>query len=132
MGSRYTWTPADTPKLNSTSERKSRTLGEMCLSMLLRSGLPTDFWWDAYDTATYIAIRLPTKTVKGYMTPWECVHGDIPDLSHLRIWGCKSYLKLPKNYAGKISVTKCLLDISLDTLLRGKSGIKCGSLSTIK
>ena len=100
-GSRYTWTPADTPELNSTSERKWRTLGEMCLSMLLRSGLPTDFWWDAYETATYIAIRLPTKTVKGYMTPWECVHGDIPDLSHLRIWGCKSYLKLPKNYARK-------------------------------
>jgi hypothetical protein len=88
-GSRYTWTPADTPELNSTSERKWRTLGEMCLSMLLRSGLPTDFWWDAYEAATYIAIRLPTKTIQGYMTPYECVHGEIPDLSHLRIWGAK-------------------------------------------
>ena len=100
-GSRYTWTPADTPELNSTSERKWRTLGEMCLSMLLRSGLPTDFWWDAYEAATYIAIRLPTKTVKGYLTPYECVHGEIPDLSHLRIWGCKTYLKMPRNYARK-------------------------------
>ena len=66
--------------------------------MLLRSGLPTDFWWDAFETATYIAIRLPTKTVQGYMT---CVHGGIPDLSHLRIWGCKTYLKMPRNYARK-------------------------------
>jgi hypothetical protein len=64
-GSRYTWTPADTPELNSTSERKWRTLGEMSLSMLLRSGLPVDFWWDAYETATYTTIRLPTTTAKG-------------------------------------------------------------------
>ena len=35
VGSRYTWTPADTPELNSTSERKWRTLGEMALSILL-------------------------------------------------------------------------------------------------
>ena len=31
-GARYTWTPVDTPELNLTSERKWRTLGEMCLS----------------------------------------------------------------------------------------------------
>ena len=37
-GSRYTWNPADTPELNATSERKFRTLGERCLSMLLRAG----------------------------------------------------------------------------------------------
>jgi hypothetical protein len=36
-GSRYTWNPADTPKLNATSECKFRTLGERCLSMLLRA-----------------------------------------------------------------------------------------------
>ena len=31
-GSRYTWTPADTPELNSTSERKWRTLGKCVLA----------------------------------------------------------------------------------------------------
>ena len=73
----------------------------MCLSILLRSGLPVDFWWDAYATASYIVNRLPTQTVNGYMTPWECVYNKIPDLSHLRIWGCKTYLKMPRNYARK-------------------------------
>ena len=63
-GSRYTWNPADTPELNATSERKFRTLGERCLSMLLRSGLPVDFWWDAYQASNYITVRLPTKTAK--------------------------------------------------------------------
>jgi hypothetical protein len=43
-GARYTWNPADTPELNATSEKKFRTLGERCLSMLLHSGMPVDFW----------------------------------------------------------------------------------------
>ena len=37
-GTDYTWNPADTPELNATSERKFRTLGERCLSMLRRDG----------------------------------------------------------------------------------------------
>ena len=100
-GSRYTWNPADTPELNATSERKFKTLGERCLSMLLRAGLPVDFWWDAYEASNYITVRLPTRTARGYMTPWECVYEEVPDLAHLRIWGCKAYLKIPKDYLRK-------------------------------
>ena len=37
----------------------SGTLGERCLSMLLRAGLPVDFWWDAYETSNYLTVRLP-------------------------------------------------------------------------
>ena len=29
------------------------------------------------------------------------VYGEVPDLSHLRIWGCKTYLKMPENYHRK-------------------------------
>ena len=71
-GVEYTWNPADTPELNASSERKFRTLGERCLSMLLRSGLPADFWWDAYETSNYLTNRLTTKTSRGYITPYEC------------------------------------------------------------
>jgi len=69
--------------------------------MLLRSGLPVDFWWDAYEASNYLTVRLPTKTARGYQTPFEGVYGELPDLAHLRIWGCKAYLKLPKNYQRK-------------------------------
>ena len=69
--------------------------------MLLRSGLPVNFWLDAYVTATYITIRLPTTTAKEYMTPWETVYDDVPDISNIRVWGCKTYLKVPKNYIRK-------------------------------
>ena len=58
--------------------------------MLLRAGLPIDFWWDAYDTGNYITNRLPTKTAKGYRTPYEGIYNDIPDLSNLKDWREKS------------------------------------------
>ncbi len=53
-GARYTWNPADTLELNAdTPETKFLTLGERCLSILLRSGLPLDIWWDAYQASNY-------------------------------------------------------------------------------
>ena len=52
-------------------------------------GLPTEFWWDAYQTSNYITVRLPTKTKKGYITPFECLTGQVPDLKHLCVWFVK-------------------------------------------
>ena len=69
--------------------------------MLLRSSLPKDFWWDAYESSNYITNRMPTKTAKGYQTPYEGVFKEIPDLSNLRVWGCKTYLKIPKYWREK-------------------------------
>ena len=118
-GSRYTWNPADTPELNATSERKFRTLGERCLSMLLRAGLPVDFWWDAYETSNYLTVRLPTKTAHGYITPFEGVYGEGCRTYHIcGSGGCKAYLKLPKNY-------QRLPDTSLDIQSRARWAIDC-------
>ena len=101
MGSTYSWTPADTPELNSTSERRFRTLGERSICLLIRSGLPKTFWWDAYDSSNYITNLLPTKTAKGYISPEEFLKGEPPDISHLRIWGCRAYARKPRNYLRK-------------------------------
>ena len=95
-GSNVLMNPAETPELNATTERKFRTLGERTLCMILRSGLPVDFWWDAYEASNYITNRLPTKTSCGYQTPYEGVFGEIPDLSLLRVWGCKACMKIPR------------------------------------
>ena len=54
--------------------------------------------------------RLPTKTVLGYMSPYECVYGAAPDLKWLRIWGCKCYV-LKRNNVGRenaFSVEYCI------------------------
>jgi hypothetical protein len=93
----FTFTPTDTPQLNSVSERKFRTLGEMALAMLTRSGLPKIWWWKAYQTAEHILRRLPTRTAKGYMTPMEAIPGgETPSWKFMRTWGAKAYVLKPK------------------------------------
>ncbi len=76
-GARYTWNPADTPELNATTERRFCTLGERSLSMIIRSNLPVDFWWNSYNASNFITNRLPTKTAFGYQTPYEGVYKEI-------------------------------------------------------
>ena len=51
--STFTWSLADAPELNGVSERKFKTFGERCLSMMLQAGFPTDFWWDVYENSNY-------------------------------------------------------------------------------
>ncbi len=103
FGSTFTWSSTDSPELNATSERRFRTLGERTHAMLTHSGLPKEFWFKAYKAACYITRRLPTKTAFGWMSsPHEAVPGGtVPDLSRLRIWGCKAYVKLPRDKTRK-------------------------------
>ena len=69
--------------------------------MLSRSGLPKTFWYKAYEHANYITDRMPTRTWKGYMSPIECLTGKVPDVSMLRVWGCKVWSLIPKTEDGK-------------------------------
>jgi hypothetical protein len=82
-GISYSWNPPDTPEMNAITERKWRTLNQMARCMLLQSGLPVDFWWDAYQAAVWIVNRTLTKTARGWMTPQEFVFGDAPDIGNL-------------------------------------------------
>jgi hypothetical protein len=93
----YSWSPTDTPEMNSVTERKWRTLNEMTRCLLMRSGLPTDFWWDSYEAAVWIHNRTPTKTARSWMTPYELIHGEAPDILNLRIWGCKTCFRRPRD-----------------------------------
>jgi hypothetical protein len=84
--------PRDTPQMNSISERRTRTIKEKTLCLLLRASPPVAFWWWALQTAVFIINRLPTTTAQGCKTPFECVTGRPPNLKWLRIWGCKTYV----------------------------------------
>ena len=77
--------PHDTPQMNSIAERWVRSLKEKVLCMLLGSSLPVSFWWLVMECAAYLLNRLPTKSVRGYMSPYECVYGAAPDLKWIRI-----------------------------------------------
>ena len=80
------------PQQNGIAERKNRTLKEMVNSMLSYSGLSEGFWGEAMLTACYILNRTPNKKSKN--TPYELWHKKVPNLSYLRIWGCRAVVRL--------------------------------------
>ncbi|KAJ3885231.1 copia protein, partial [Lentinula edodes] len=65
--------------------------------MLVHAGLPLQFWEDAVRTALYIRFRLPTKTLPNNKTPYEMVHHKVPNLSHLRVWGCQCWIQVSED-----------------------------------
>ncbi|GJS27331.1 retrotransposon protein, putative, ty1-copia subclass [Tanacetum coccineum] len=64
-------TPPYTPQLNGVSERRKRTLLDM--------------------SATRILNMVPTKKVD--KTSYELWYGKVPNLSYLKVWGCKALVK---------------------------------------
>ena len=74
---------------------------ESARSMIYHAGLPLDFWAKARNTAVYVHNRSPTTCLKD-KTPYECLFGKKPDLSHLRLLGCKCYVHIPNSNRQKL------------------------------
>ena len=64
LGATFSWLPADTPELNGLFERKFKTLGKRCLSMMLQPGLPTDFDGMLMRLVTTLQIDCPRRLCK--------------------------------------------------------------------
>ena len=101
MGIERQVTVARTPQQNGVAERANRTIMEAARSMLHAAGLPLQFWEYAVMTAVYLRNRSPTKALTD-ATPYEAWRGDKPDLSHLRVFGCRAYMHLDKTKRNKI------------------------------
>ncbi|KAK8559155.1 hypothetical protein V6N12_042437 [Hibiscus sabdariffa] len=84
-------TPPGTPQWNGVSERRNRTLLDMVRSMMSHTDLPTSFWGYALETAAFTLNRVPSTSVQ--KTPHEMWTGRRPNMSFMKIWGCKAYVK---------------------------------------
>ncbi|CAH1415477.1 unnamed protein product [Lactuca virosa] len=84
-------TPPRTPQLNGVAERRNRTLLDMVCSMMSRASLPISFWGYALETAAHILNLVPTKKVA--KTPHEMWTGKVPNLDHIKIWGCEAFVR---------------------------------------
>ncbi|KAK8660946.1 hypothetical protein V6N13_051851 [Hibiscus sabdariffa] len=84
-------TPPGTPQWNGVSERRNRTLLDIVRSMMSHIDLPTSFWGYALETAAFTLNRVPSKSVQ--KTPHEMWTGRRPNMSFMKIWGCKAYVK---------------------------------------
>ena len=89
------------PEQNGVAERLNRTIMEATRSMIYQAGVPLDFWAEACNTAIYLHNRSPTIAVKD-KTPYECLFGTKPDISHLRVFGCMCYVHVPDSRRRKL------------------------------
>ncbi|KAK9008737.1 hypothetical protein V6N11_075620 [Hibiscus sabdariffa] len=88
---KFKLTPPGTPRWNGVSERRNRTLLDMVRSMMSHTDLPTSFWGYALETIAFTLNRVPSKPVQ--KTPHEMWTGKSSNMSFMRIWGCKAYVK---------------------------------------
>ena len=89
-----------TPEQNGLVERMNRTLVEKARTMLHHAGLPHEHWQSAIATATHITNRLPTKA-NNNQSPFELWFGRTPDLSHVRVFGCRAFAHIPAQKRSK-------------------------------
>ena len=89
------------PQLNGVAERMNRTLTETARSMLFYAKLALRFWGEAINTAAYVRNRCPSRTLRG-KTPEGVWTGKIPDVSHLRVFGCQAYVHVADELRRKL------------------------------
>ncbi|KAL4367065.1 hypothetical protein GQ457_05G024220 [Hibiscus cannabinus] len=84
-------TPPDTPWWNGVYERRNRTLLDMVRSMMSHNDLSTSFWGYALETTAFTLNRVPSKSFQ--KTPHEMWTGKRLNMSFMKVWGCKAYVK---------------------------------------
>ncbi|GJV87221.1 putative ribonuclease H-like domain-containing protein, partial [Tanacetum coccineum] len=90
-----------TPQQNGVAEkRKNRTLIEAAKTMLADSKLPTMFWTEAVSTACYVLNRV-SITNPHNKTPYELISGKVPQIGHLKPFGCQVTILNTSDYLGK-------------------------------
>ena len=92
-GIRQSFSGPYAPQQQGMSERRNRYLFEMVRAMLLRSKLPKSFWGEGLNASVYISNRLPGAK---WISPYQAIFGKPPNLSNLRVFGCKAYVQTPK------------------------------------
>nr|CAN76388.1 hypothetical protein VITISV_037906 [Vitis vinifera] len=90
-----------TPQQNGVAERMNRTLNKRARSMRLHAGLPKTFWPDVVSTATYLINRGPSVPME-FRLPEEVWSGKEVKFSHLKVFGCVSYVHIDYDARSKL------------------------------
>ena len=90
-GITFTYSTPASQQQNGTSERLNLTLLNKAHAMMGGSELSKKYWPEAVIHANYLRNRSPVNSLK--TTPFEAATGRIPDLSHIRVFGCKVWYR---------------------------------------
>ena len=74
------------------AERSIRTLIEKARTMRIQAGLPGKLWTYILSAAAYLDALVPSSSLPQGKTPYQLYEGEMPDYSHLRIFGCTAYI----------------------------------------
>jgi hypothetical protein len=100
-----------TPAQNGVAERSGGVIIQKSRCIRIGAQLPEELWPETGKTSGYLLNRSPTKQLE-WRTPLEQLYRDIgipnpqPDLSHLKVFGCRAYPVIP---SAKIPKTRKLL-----------------------
>jgi hypothetical protein len=78
---------------NGTAEAFNKRILGMVRSALAESGLPHTLWPECATAACHVHNRIAVGG-RG-STPWERLTGNMPSISHLRVWGCPVTVHVP-------------------------------------
>ena len=95
-------TGSDDPAQNGMVENPNKTLGKLTRALLYNAGLGSEYWSYALTHAVYLKNRLPHAAHGFKKTPFECLTGLKPDLSTLKVWGCKLLARKPGKRPAKL------------------------------
>ena len=73
----------------------------MMRSMMAYADFQIVFWGEALSTVAYILNRVKTKSKP--LTPFEIWTGHQPDMTNLKVWGCKAHVLIPKPLRNKLT-----------------------------
>ena len=85
-----------TPQQNGVADRKNISLNEMGTCILHDKHLNPYLWDEGVKCASYSQNRVSHKSVVA-TTPFEELHGNKPNVSHLKVFGSKYWAIIPLN-----------------------------------
>ncbi|KAM2683111.1 hypothetical protein EV1_044763 [Malus domestica] len=108
-GIRHEKTVPGTPQHNGVAERMNRTIMEKVRCMLRTAKLSKQFWGEAVRTACYLINRSPSVPL-GLDVPERVWAGNDVSYSHLKVFGCKAFVHVPKEQRSKLDykATPCI------------------------
>ncbi|KAK1681358.1 hypothetical protein QYE76_042206 [Lolium multiflorum] len=99
-GIKHEFSAPYTPQQNGVVERKNWTIIEMARTMLSEFNSPHNFWGEAISTAVHYSNRLFLRPLHN-KTPYELLTGNKPNVTYIRVFGCKCLVKNNKGKLGK-------------------------------
>jgi hypothetical protein len=87
---------AHTSNQNGKIERARGVIIARSRSLIIHAKIPRELWPEAMQAAVYLINRTPVRdrsvSPERWISPYERLYGQKPNLANIRVFGCKSYV----------------------------------------